>query len=98
MTTKFHKSLLAAIAAGCIAVPVQIMAHGDVAPHRRHAAICAGDDLFLWHDLDHVTNHLRHLLWRLDLVGCDIDHTDQQVLAFEQGQQFQRNARVDAFQ
>ena len=32
MTTKFHKSLLAAIAAGCIAVPVQIMAHGDVAP------------------------------------------------------------------
>lgn len=32
MTTRIHKILLTAIAAGCIAIPVQILAHGDVAP------------------------------------------------------------------
>lgn len=32
MTTLLHKALMTAIAAGCIAIPVQILAHGDVAP------------------------------------------------------------------
>ena len=32
MTTRIHKALLAAITAGGIAIPVQILAHGDVAP------------------------------------------------------------------
>jgi len=32
MTAKFHRALMGIIAAGCIAVPVQILAHGDVAP------------------------------------------------------------------
>lgn len=32
MTTKLHKALLTTIAAGCIAIPVQLLAHGDVAP------------------------------------------------------------------
>lgn len=32
MTTLIHKALMTAIAAGCIAIPAQILAHGDVAP------------------------------------------------------------------
>ncbi|MBU3030381.1 cytochrome c-550 PedF [Paracoccus marinaquae] len=32
MTTLFHKALITAVAAGCIAIPVQLLAHGDVAP------------------------------------------------------------------
>lgn len=32
MSSKLHTVLMAAVAVGCIAIPVQILAHGDVAP------------------------------------------------------------------
>ena len=60
---------------------------GDVAPHRRHAAVGAGDDPLLRHELQGLADHRRDLLGRLDRVGGDVDDADQHVLAVEQRQQ-----------
>ncbi len=57
---------------------------GDVAAHRRHAAIGAGDDFFLRHVVHRLFDHGGDLFRRFDLVGRDVDDADQHVLAVKQ--------------
>ena len=70
---------------------------GDVAAHRRHAAIGGRDDVALRHELRDRVDHLDDVLGGLDGVAGDVDHAGLDDLALEQAEQFQRHPRVAAF-
>src|SRR6266508_1808233 len=56
----------------------------DIPPHRRHAAIGAGDDLVLGDVFRRLADHGGDLIRRLHLVGRHVDDADLHVLAVEQ--------------
>src|SRR5207248_5792583 len=68
----------------------------DLAAHRRHAAIGAGDDAFLGHVFHYFADGRGDFFRGLDLIGRHIDHADQHVLAVEQREEARRHMRVAA--
>src|SRR5262249_2796990 len=69
----------------------------NVAAHRRHAAVGAGDDAIPRHVFECFANRRSDFFWRLDGVGRDINRADQYVLAVEELQQTHRHMRIAAF-
>ena len=70
---------------------------GDIAMHRRHAAIGGRDDVALRHEFRDGVDHLGDIFRGLDGVAGDVDHAGLHDLAGEQAEQFQRHPRVAAF-
>src|SRR5437763_5836320 len=71
---------------------------GEGAIERRHAAICAGVKPLRRHKAQRVLDRRGDLLGRLCLIARDIDRADQDVLAMEERQQFDRHMRMGAFE
>src|SRR6202035_1465665 len=57
---------------------------GDFAAHRRHAAICTGDDFLRGNIFCRFADHRGDFLWRFDPIGGDIDGADQHIFAVEE--------------
>src|SRR5262252_10109907 len=73
------------------------LAERDIPPHRRHAAIGAGDDAFLGQVFCRFADDRGHLVRALDLLARDVDSANLHVLAVEQLQQGDRNTGISAF-
>ena len=71
---------------------------GDLAPHRRQAAVGAREQALGRHVAQRRRDRRGDLLGRLDRVGGDVDHADHHVLALEQPHQLGRHVRVVALE
>lgn len=64
----------------------------DIAIHRRHAAVGAGNQVPGRNVLQRPADGMSNLLRRLNLIARNIDHTKQDILTLEQPQELDRHA------
>src|SRR5262245_59815637 len=72
------------------------LAEGDIPPHRRHAAVGAGDDAFLRQVFRRFADDRGHLVRALHLLARHVDDANLHILAVEELEQGDRNTGISA--
>src|SRR3954453_8427254 len=80
----------------CAGAEPQQLGFGDIAPHRRHAAIGGRNDIAPRHELCDIVEHLADVFRGLHRVAGDVDDAGLHDLALEQAENVERYLRIAA--